>query len=91
LATSGVPTDENNRYGITEKKTDPNNDEYTEETVPMKPSVTYSQAQDAVQNFMNIFENSEAADNSTSNALSVIKQNLRDIKVKSMKQVSIPN
>jgi hypothetical protein len=40
---------------------------------------------------MNFFENSEAVDNSTFNALSVIKRNLRDIKVKLMKQVSILN
>jgi hypothetical protein len=57
----------------------------------MKLLVTYSQAQDDVQMLMNFFENSETVDDSTFNALSVIKRNLTDIKVKSMKLVSIQN
>jgi hypothetical protein len=42
-------------------------------------------------NVNELFENSETVDDSTLNARSVIKRNLRDIKVKSMKQISILN
>jgi hypothetical protein len=88
LATSGAPTDDDITDAVLQKE---DSDEYTEETVPAKLLVTYSQAQDAVQTLMNFFENSETVDGSTFNSLSVIKRNLRDIKVKSMEQVSILN
>jgi hypothetical protein len=40
---------------------------------------------------MNFFGNSKTLDDSTFNVLSVTKRNLRDIRVKSMKQVFILN
>jgi hypothetical protein len=87
LATSGVPTDDNIIDAVLQKE---DSDEYIEETVPAKPLVTYSQDQDAVQTLINFSEHCKTVDNSTFNALSVKKGNLRD-KVKSMKQVSILN
>jgi hypothetical protein len=92
LATSGIPTDDDIIDAVLqEEDSDQNSDGYIEETVPTKLLVTYSQTQDAVQTIMNFFENGETVDNSIFKALSVIKRNLRDIKVKSMKQVSIRN
>jgi hypothetical protein len=46
---------------------------------------------DAVWTLMNFSENSKTLDNNTNNALSAIKRNLWDIKVKLMKQFPIIN
>jgi hypothetical protein len=70
---------------------EPDSDECAEETVPTKLLLTYSQSQDAVQTSNNSFENNETVDDSTFNALSIIKRNLRDIEVRSMTQVSTQN
>lgn len=59
--------------------------------VSTKPLLTYSQAWDAVQTLMYFSENSKIVDSITFNALSAIERNLRDIKVKLMKQVSVLN
>jgi hypothetical protein len=92
LATSEVPTDDDIIDAVLQKEdSDQDSDEYIEETVPAKQLVTYSEAQDAVQMLMNFFKSSETVDDSTFNAISIIKRNLRDMKVKPMKQVSIQN
>jgi hypothetical protein len=92
LAISGVSTDDNITDAVLQKgDREQGGDKYTEETVPMKPLVTYSQAQVAVQELTNFSEDSKTMDNSTFNALRVIKRNLRNIKVKSNKQCSILN
>jgi hypothetical protein len=46
-----------------------------------KPLVTYSHAKSAVEILINFPENTEKVDDSIFNALSVIKRNLRDIKL----------
>jgi hypothetical protein len=51
---------------------DQDSDEYHEETLPIKPLVNYSQAQDAVQTLINFSEDSETMDGSTFNALNLI-------------------
>jgi hypothetical protein len=53
LATSGVPTDDDIIDAVLQKE---DSDEYSEETVPAKPLVTYSKAQDAVQMLMNFLK-----------------------------------
>jgi hypothetical protein len=51
LATSGVPTDDDTIDAVLQKE---GSDQVSgEETVPAKPLVTYSQAQDAVQTNIN--------------------------------------
>jgi hypothetical protein len=78
LATTGVPTDNYIIDAVLQKEgSDQDSNGYIEESVPTKPLVTYSQAQDAVQTIMNSFENSQTMDDSTFNVQSVIKINLK--------------
>jgi hypothetical protein len=91
LMTSRIPTESDIIDTILNKEdSDEDNVEFVEDTISTKSVPTYSQAQDAVEILIDIFENSDTS-GGVFDALSAINGNLRDLQVKSFKHCTILN
>jgi hypothetical protein len=89
--TSGIPADSDIIETILNKEdSDEENVEFVEDTISTKSVPTHSQAQDAVENLIEFFENSDTS-GGVFDALSVIKGNLQDLQVKSFKRCTVLN
>lgn len=82
LLICGIPTDSYIADAVVNKE-DASDDSETE-NIQLKPVPTIAQAQDAMDTLVTFFENSET-NSDTFKALSVVRGNLRNIKVKSLK------
>jgi hypothetical protein len=70
--TSGIPTDNDITDYTKQEDSDEDNIEFVEDTISTKSVKTYSQAQDAVENLIDLFENIDTF-GGVFDALSVIK------------------
>ena len=87
LVTSGIPSEEDILQAVLQQEDSEDEDENVQEILPV---VSYSQAQAALEILTQFSENNNTPE-SVFTALSVIRGNIRDIKLNSMKQTSILN